>query len=312
MEMATKTGAGTRRSLRPLLLAALVVALIVAIPVALVERRLRPPRVELTDDPATHGLAADDIAFASLSDGVTLRGWYVPAHAERGGSTRTVVITPGIDANREMDGVTLALAPALLAAGWNVLAFDPRAEGQSDGATQTLGWSERWDVLGAVAEARRRGAERVVGLGSSMGGAATILAAADSPAIDAVIADSAYTRLDTALRHELEVDLRLPGPLASVTLWLSALLAGFDPAASAPVERIDQLAPRPVLLIHGTADRTVPADACRELADAAGPNATCWLVDGAGHTAAFTADPSAYTERVLAFLALVSDGRVQP
>jgi pimeloyl-ACP methyl ester carboxylesterase len=198
-----------RHQRRLLVIAALIGVLVLLIPVGLVERRLRPARVPLTDDPEAHGLSVEVIAFPSLADGVTLRGWYLPAPRPSG---RTIVISPGIDANREVDGITLALAPALLSAGWDVLAFDLRGEGQSDGATQTFGWSERWDVLGAVAEARRRGAERVVGLGFSMGGAATIMAAAGSPTIDAVIADSAYARLDAALRHELEGNLHLPGP----------------------------------------------------------------------------------------------------
>jgi fermentation-respiration switch protein FrsA (DUF1100 family) len=292
----------SRHPRRLVVIAALIGVLVLLIPVGLVERRLRPARVPLTDDPEAHGLAVEVIAFPSLADGVTLRGWYLPAPRPSG---RTIVISPGIDANREVDGITLALAPALLSAGWDVLAFDLRGEGQSDGATQTFGWSERWDVLGAVAEARRRGAECVVGLGFSMGGAATIMAAAGSPTIDAVIADSAYARLDAALRHELEGNLHLPGPVASSVLWLFPILGGPDPAAVAPVERIRDLAQRPVLLIHGTEDRTVPLEACRELARAGGANAVCWTVDGAGHTQAYRTDPAEYTARILDFLASV-------
>ena len=64
----------------------------------------------------------------------------------------------------------------------NVLLFDFRGHGESDGHTVRFGAGERRDVLAAVAYLRERRpgqARQVVGLGVSMGAATLTLAAAE-------------------------------------------------------------------------------------------------------------------------------------
>ena len=131
-----------------LVLALVAVGLVgICIPAALMYRRLHPDRVVIDDDPGRHGLGYEPIAFASPVDGAQLRGWYMAAPHPSG---RAIVITPGIDNNRLASGITLRLAPSFLAAGFDVLAFDLRGEGESGGLPITFGEREQWDVLGAV------------------------------------------------------------------------------------------------------------------------------------------------------------------
>lgn len=275
-----------------------VVVLAVVAPLGLWYVRLHPFHGTLNDDPGRHGLAFEPVAFES-QDGTSLRGWYLPAPHPTG---RTIVVVPGIDADRLVGGVTLALAPSLLDAGFDVLAFDLRAEAESGGGPITFGAREQGDVLAAVALARERCATRVGVLGFSLGAGASILATAASDDIDALATDSAFAELTDALRHELEANWHLPAPLASYVLLFYPLLSGTDPADVSPVSVISSIAPRPILLIHGTADETVPlADSERLLAAADPATTERWLVAGGRHTRSWFVDPVAYAARVTAF-----------
>jgi uncharacterized protein len=289
---------GHWRSLALLVVGLAVVALVI-VPAVLMWVRVHPRLVPVADDPGRHGLAYDEVAFASPLDGVPLRGWHIRAPEPTG---RTLVVVPGIDDNRLAGGATLALAPALVAEGWDVLAFDLRAQGESGGDTLSFGAREQDDVLGAVAVARARGARHVAVLGFSMGASSALLAAARTPDIEALVLDSAFARWDETLRAELREDWRVPEPLLPYAVFLYEALSGTDAGAVAPVEVIDRVVPRPMLFIAGTEDRAVsPADG-EALATAAGPSAEYVLVPGAAHVGAYQADPAGYTKRLLTSL----------
>jgi len=74
---------------------------------------------------------------------------------------------------------------------------------------------------------------------------------------------------------------------------------------------IPRIQPRPILLMHGTADKQIPVHNVYLLQQAAGPNAEVWVADGADHLV-FTEDvngqgkfDTAYREHILKFLAQV-------
>lgn len=274
-----------------------VVLGLVVVPVKLMYDQTHPSKVPLTDSPALHGLAFSAISFASPLDGMTLRGWYLPAPRPTG---RTIVIAPGISDNRQVSGITLSLAPALLDAGFDVLAFDFRAEGESDGDTQSFGVREQEDVLGAVAFARNRGARHVAVIGYSMGAASAILAAVRSPDIEAVVADLAFADLRTTIERRMQ-SIGFPQFLASYGRILFGVLSGTDPAAAVPMDVVASVAPRPMLFIAGTGDTFVPATDGEALAVRGGPSADFWLVPGAAHVGSFAVDPAQYIARVVAF-----------
>ena len=283
-----------------LLVVVLVVVAFAVVPVALMWARVHPARVALDDDPGLHGLRYEDVAFTSPLDGTILRGWYI--HAERP-TGRVLVVAPGIDSNRLAGGITLPLAEALVADGFDVLAFDFRGQGESDGDTLSFGAREQDDVLGAVAAARARGASHVAVLGLSMGSAAAMLAAARSTDIEALVLDSAFLNWAETLRRELRSGWHLPEPLVDYAVFLYDRLSGTDAASVVPADAIERLAGRPLLFIAGADDRAVDPAESETMAAAAEPPAEYVLVPGAGHVGAFSVDPAEYAARVRAFLA---------
>jgi alpha-beta hydrolase superfamily lysophospholipase len=88
--------------------------------------------------------------------------------------------------------------------GYGVLLYDLRRHGLSRAEFSTIGYMGRHDVEAALAYVRARApGERVVLYGVSMGAAATLLAAAESDGVAAVVADSSFLSLTHTVYHHL-------------------------------------------------------------------------------------------------------------
>ena len=79
--------------------------------------------------------------------------------------------------------------------------------------------------------------------------------------------------------------------------WLSGMETRTPDAAAAAA----RFAPRPMLIVAGTADRTVPAELSRAVYDHAREPKTFWLISGAEHGGYLRADPT-YAARLRAFV----------
>lgn len=251
--------------------------------------------VRLTRQLAKHSPA--DVSFAS-ADGTPLSGWWFQTPQAVG----TIVLCHGAFENR------MAMAdcvPRLLEEHLNVLAFDFRARGRSGGSQSTLGKLEAEDVLGAVRWIRDRpeAADLPVGaMGFSQGAAAVLMAAARSREIDAVVADSGYASLDRAIDRHLRFFFGpFRGNLGLLVEAFGRRMVDFRPESVRPVDVIGEIAPRPILLIHGTRDWMIAPDNSVDLHRAAGEHCSLWLAPKARHTKARKRAPREYWSRVLAF-----------
>lgn len=267
-----------------------------AVPSAVALTFIRPWRHLPRTGPADLGFAYEDVSFLT-EDGLTLRGWWVPAP----GGRANVVFCHGQTSSR---GQVRPLLPGLHAAGLNVLAFDFRAHGSSEGSLSYIGGQEWQDVQAAVRWCRTLGAPGLpVGvLGFSMGGAAALMAAADCPEIGAVWSDSAFARLDRAIRQHCRSVLGPVGGLIErpVLRWGERMLRQRSADVS-PVARIGGITPRPVYLVHGSRDRLVLPEDARLLYAAAGDPKALWLIPGAGHLGRDTTPAGEYCRRLVGF-----------
>jgi fermentation-respiration switch protein FrsA (DUF1100 family) len=260
-------------------------------------RRVRPRLPDGLTDPV------EEVVFPS-ADGLWLRGWFLPASP---GAT-TLIVCHGYRSSRAH---TLDVGLVLRARGLNVLLFDFRAHGASDGRYTSVGIREAGDLAGVVAYLISRpdvDPRRLGGLGFSMGAAALILAAAERPEIGAIVADSSYAALTDILEPSFRAYLPRPlrpfrGLVGPVARRAAERLAGVRVASIRPVDAIGRISPRPVLLIHGAADTLVPPTEALRLYDAAGEPKALWLVPRAGHARALTLETETYFERLLAFFA---------
>jgi fermentation-respiration switch protein FrsA (DUF1100 family) len=256
--------------------------------------RRRTPDAPST--PADLGLAGEPVAFPSR-DGLTLRGWFIPAASPRG----TVIFCHGHAGSMDPD---LQYAPAFHRRGYNVLAFDFRAHGRSEGETVSMGALERLDLLGAVDWLSRQGIDRAGVLGFSMGGRVAIRTAPETEAIVAVVSDGGPATLLEAVSagaRERGLPAFLSDPATRLALWLAGRQAGCDLAEADAARWVARLSPRALMLIHGGRDPYVSTRAVRGLFAAAGEPKELWIVPQAGHRQVDRLRPEEYRERVIGF-----------
>lgn len=247
-------------------------------------------------DPAQYGLTYEEVTFPSR-DGLTLRGWFISA-PQAGG---TVVFCHGHAGSMDPD---VKYVPAFHERGYNVLMFDFRGHGRSEGQHVSMGYYERQDLLGAVDYLQSRGIDRVGVLGFSMGGAVAMATAPHSEAIRAVVSDGGFARLSNAVAAGVR-ERGLPDLLAPLVthpiIWLMGLGLYCSPSEADPIRWVDKIAPRALLIIHGALDPFVTVEQARELYAAAGEPKEIWIVPEAGHRQVDRRHPEEYRHRVLAF-----------
>lgn len=240
--------------------------------------------------------SSEDVAFTS-DDDVALAGWWL----DRPESESVVICCHGHRGNK---ADMLGIGSGLWRAGYSVLLFDFRGNGDSADGPQSLAHYEQRDVRAAVNFARRRRPDaRIAALGFSMGAAASIMAAADDQRIEAVVADSSFAAMDQVIASAYR-RYRMPGrPLVPFADLANRAVYGYSFKQVRPVDRIGRIAPRPVLLLHATADRTIPFDHLQQLAEAA-ETGTVEVVsyDGAEHCGGYFEDRAAYIDLVADFL----------
>jgi len=255
-----------------------------------------PVRATVGAPPAD--LPAEQVTIAS-SSGATLSGWFIAG--QHGGGA--VVLMHGVQGNRLS---MLPRARFLHAAGFSVLLFDFQAHGESTGDRITFGHREGLDARAAVAYVRQRlPAERVGVVGSSLGGAAALLGPGPLP-VDAVIIESVYPEIGSAIANRIRATLPILGAVIARPLaWLFQVLLppviGVGPSDLRPIDRVADVA-APLLVAAGTLDdRTTLAEATAMFARAPEPK-SFWRVDGAHHVDLEAYAPDEYRRRVLAFL----------
>jgi fermentation-respiration switch protein FrsA (DUF1100 family) len=261
-----------------------------------VNRLICPERNLAGGTPSDYGLPYETVSFPSY-DGTILRGWFVPAVHPRA----TVIFCHGRAGSKAPD---LIYVPQFRQHGFNVLLFDFRAHGESDGHQSSLVYYERQDLLSAIAYLRGRGIHDVGLMGFSMGAAVAVATAPLSEAVRAVIADSAFAELRTILVTYLQQH-GIPRPLASglaaLIIWAAGLRLGCHLADADPLRWVGRIAPRPLLLIHGGQDEGIPVSDAHRLYEAASEPKELWVVPEAEHRCADKVCPHEYMTRVLSY-----------
>jgi pimeloyl-ACP methyl ester carboxylesterase len=167
--------------------------------------------------------------------------------------------------------------------GYVAMTFNFRGTGSSTGDFSLQGWVDdlRSAIDYLVAETHPT---QVVLVGMNTGGSIAICVAADDPRVRAAALLGPRSDFDDwaqhprrFLEHAREIGaITTPGFPASVEEWGRAFRR-FRPTDSAR-----RFAPRPLLVMHGDDDESVPTDEARQLAAAHG-SAELSLLTGAGH-----------------------------
>jgi uncharacterized protein len=234
------------------------------------------------------GRAHEDVALTT-SDGLRLEGWYVPSR-----NRAAVLVFPGRSGGKQHH------ARNLIRHGYGVLLVDNRGQGASEGEPNAFGWDDETDVNAALDYLTSRAdvdADRIGGLGLSVGGETLLETAAHTDRLRAVVSEGAGGRT-------FKEDLAMPG----AGKWLGAPYFVLVSASTAvfsntmPPESLKSLVkdipPWPVFLIHAKGE-TLNDVYFRSAGEPR--NWDLWEVPGAGHIGGLDTRPEEYERRVTAF-----------
>ncbi len=224
---------------------------------------------------------AELVTFDS-ADGTRLSGWFIPGRPLETGSGPhpTILHVHGNAGNiTSHQWFTEALPPA----GFNVFIFDYRGYGESAGRPR-----RRADLIADTHAAlnamlRRRDVDPLgVGLyGQSLGGSIALNVMADRSEIKAAVIESAFSSWREIAASALGGDP--PGPIVRA---VTSLLINDTCRPLDAIARID----RPILILHGSADTTVPLRHGQLLTEA-GPQARLVVLRGGQHNTMRTTHP---------------------
>ena len=235
------------------------------------------PMREHVPVPGLENTVRQDVRFES-EDGVRLHGWLLSPRDRV--SRGTILFLHG---NAENISTHVQSVLWLVDAGYTVFTFDYRGYGESDGKEPDIPGVHR-DARAALSKILSLpgiSPDRLVVFGQSLGAAVavhTVATASSARRPRALILDSPFAGYRRIVRDKLS-SLIVTWPLA----WPVSRF--FDDEYS-PERWIGKIAPVPVIVIHGTADRVVPYAHGKMLYDLASDPKGIWTVEGGGHTTA--------------------------
>ena len=228
---------------------------------------------------AAGGTAPDGCADAEFSGAdVTLRGWRCLTMTTR--PRGTIVYLHGVADNRASAAGALK---HFIDNGFDAIAYDSRAHGDSTGEVCTYGYHEKQDLRRVIDTITGAG---VVVMGHSLGAAVALQAAAEDERIDGVVAIESFSDLRTIARERA---FFLPQRLVDQAFRYAEERGQFKADAVSPVAAAARIHV-PVLVIHGKEDdATAPRHSERIFEALAGPKRLL-LVDGAHHNQSMQPD----------------------
>ncbi len=167
----------------------------------------------------------------------------------------------------------------------DAMSFDFRGHGESDGYC-TFADREVLDLAAVIRYARSLGYERIVTIGSSMGGATVIRHAALAGGVDGVVTIGAFADGDNFwwLSSQRAVQLFFNTRLgAELCWWTRGTRLGTPGRMEQPIEVVDRIAPKPLLLIQGEWDLLIHPSEAEALYRTAREPKELVLVPRSGH-----------------------------
>jgi len=255
----------------------------------------------------------EEVLFTS-SGGLTLAGCYFQSRRPRRG-----VILFGLEfgSNRWS---CLAYCEHLLDAGYDVFAYEPRNQGDSESESrlEPLPWVSDRDLRDAQAalqylKSRPDADPNGVGLfGISKGAGAGIVAAASDPYVRCAVTDGMYSSCITVvpyMRHWIRIYNKNYTVQELLPTWYYALFAkvgirrvgrrrGVD---FLHVEQALHRFGRPLLMLHGQMDGYIRPEMALKLYEHARPPKDFWLIPEANHNKGLEVAGEEYCRRVREF-----------
>ncbi len=205
------------------------------------------------------------------------------------GNRSLVIVCHGFTGSKEGRGQALAMGEQLTLLGYSTLLFDFAGSGESDGENRDRTLSGQVEDLAAIVMwARQEGFGPIILSGRSFGGSTVLSYAAQDRQIDAVCTWAAVARLERLFlpliggdaagsADELITLKNEEGQLALKRRFFQDLSKHDLTSCAAAIS------PRSLLIVHGSADQSVPAEDAEILYRAAREPKKLTIIEGADH-----------------------------
>jgi pimeloyl-ACP methyl ester carboxylesterase len=252
------------------------------------------PCAESASTPADVGLAARPVTISAQAGG-QFKGYFIP-----GSNGATIIIPPSFSGGRNS---RLPYAAMLARHGFNIFIFESRR--CAGMGPLSLGYdevSEVADALNYLLTQPNVDPQKIGVYGFSSAGATAVMAAAQMPQLCAVVAEGGYGDFaDETLTYggNDPLNIYFMALFQGAARLTYRLVIGHSIDHLSPVSAIHHIAPRPILLIYGSREVSLPG--ARRQQAAAGHKAQLWVVNGAGHGNYLAIAPQEYETRIAAF-----------
>lgn len=227
--------------------------------------------------PKKIGIDYEDV-YIKTTDGHSLHGWFLPATGKAKG---TVLFLHG---NAENISTHIGAVYWLPAKGFNVLLYDYRGYGKSNGALGIdTAITDVTSVIEFLTAQKDIDSSKLIIFGQSLGGAIATNAVANNQKYHnfaALIVESSFANFRGIAQEKLSESW-----LTWAFQWPLSLTITNQ---YAPLTAIKQIVDIPVLIIHGDKDRIIPIEHGKRLYKAANQPKTIWVIPNGRHIEAMT------------------------
>jgi len=168
----------------------------------------------------------------------------------------TLILLHGIRSNKEH---FIALSNKLSKLGYNSVALDSRAHGESNGIHCTFGVKEKKDVFELInILSKQENITDNIGIwGQSLGGAIGLQALGSDKRIKFGIIESTFSDFKTITNDYFNFHLGFNiKPLTNYLIYRSGKIAEFDPIEASPVKYCKKIE-QPILIVQGNMDKRI-------------------------------------------------------
>ncbi len=242
----------------------------------------------------------DNVEFKS-TDGIKLAGTLF----KKPGSDKLVIMVTGVKPNRfDEFFMTPMIAIGLLDHDYNVLMYDTRAHGLSDGDRVEYGSVSGKDIVGAVDFAKTKGFEpKNIGvIGNSTGAVEIVNVNGQLKDVGALILDSSTDNFTNVLKTQISREGNIPSFFAPAIFFFSQLRFGIDLANIVPINHVKDDPNRAYLFLQGNDDDTTPYDWAKNLYNHTSKDSKFVTFDKAGHVESYRMDRKLWEDSVYSWL----------
>lgn len=220
-------------------------------PVVGLIKRNKPEKVKLADD-STSNIIRKNLSITSF-DSIKISARITYSSLDT--SKSTVILLHGI---RSSKNHFLDLSTFLSKNGFNSIAVDLRAHGESEGQFCTFGVKEKKDIKSLIDYLTEKEKLNNIGIwGQSLGGAVALQALGYDKRLKFGIIESTFTDYKTIVNDYFDLHAGFSyTPLSNYLSNRASSIAGFDSDDAKPMKYCEKIS-QPILMVHGNKDERI-------------------------------------------------------